>query len=187
MKKLIKRVLSVGMAAVMMTGVFAGCSSKEADKPSGTISLAGSTSMEKLCEAMSESFMEKYPEITVTVEYTGSGAGIEALNSGSIDVGNSSRSLKDSELTNGAVENVVAIDGIAVITERNNSVTDISAENLAKVYTGEITNWKELGGKDREIVAFQRPAGSGSQSMMKRMANTSYTPSKSTFCFCIFL
>ena len=92
---------------------------------SGTISLAGSTSMEKLCEALSESFMEKYPNITVTVEYTGSGAGLESLAAGSIDIGNSSRHLKDEETATGAVENVVAIDGIAVIVDKENSVTDI--------------------------------------------------------------
>ena len=107
---------------------------------SGTISLAGSTSMEKLCEAMSESFMEKYPGITVTVEYTGSGAGLESLASGSVDIGNSSRHLKDEELSGGAVENVVAIDGIAVIEDKDNTVTDIKAEDLAKIYTVDISN-----------------------------------------------
>ncbi len=136
---------------------------------SGTISLAGSTSMEKLCEAMSESFMEKYPGITVTVEYTGSGAGLESLASGSVDIGNSSRHLKDEELSGGAVENVVAIDGIAVIEDKENTVTDISAEDLAKIYTGEISNWSELGGKDEAIVVIGREAGSGTRDAFEEL------------------
>ena len=136
---------------------------------SGTISLAGSTSMEKLCEAMSESFMEKYPGITVTVEYTGSGAGLESLASGSVDIGNSSRHLKDEELSDGAVENVVAIDGIAVIEDKENTVTDISAEDLAKIYTGEISNWSELGGKDEAIVVIGREAGSGTRDAFEEL------------------
>lgn len=136
---------------------------------SGTISLAGSTSMEKLCEAMSESFMEKYPGITVTVEYTGSGAGLESLASGSVDIGNASRHLKDEELSGGAVENVVAIDGIAVIEDKENTVTDISAEDLAKIYTGEILNWSELGGKDEAIVVIGREAGSGTRDAFEEL------------------
>ena len=136
---------------------------------SGTISLAGSTSMEKLCEALSESFMEKYPNIAVTVEYTGSGAGLESLAAGSIDVGNSSRHLKDEETATGAVENVVAIDGIAVIVDKENSVTDISAEDLAKIYKGEITNWSELGGEDEAIVVIGREAGSGTRDAFEEL------------------
>lgn len=136
---------------------------------SGTISLAGSTSMEKLCEAMSESFMENYPGITVTVEYTGSGAGLESLASGSVDIGNSSRYLKDEELSGGAVENVVAIDGIAVIEDKENTVMDISAEDLAKIYTGEISNWSELGGKDEAIVVIGREAGSGTRDAFEEL------------------
>lgn len=142
---------------------------EDAANLSGTISLAGSTSMEKLCEAMSESFMEKYPGITVTVEYTGSGAGLESLASGSVDIGNSSRQLKDEELSGGAVENVVAIDGIAVIEDKENTVTDISAEDLAKIYTGEISNWSELGGKDEAIVVIGREAGSGTRDAFEEL------------------
>lgn len=130
---------------------------------SGTITLAGSTSMEKLCEAMSESFMEKYPDITVTVEYTGSGAGLESLAAGSVDIGNASRNLKDEELNGGSVENVVAIDGIAVITDKENTVEDLSAEDLAKIYKGQVKNWKDLGGNDEQIVVIGREAGSGTR------------------------
>ena len=136
---------------------------------SGTISLAGSTSMEKLCEAMSESFMEAYPDITVTVEYTGSGAGLESLESGSIDIGNASRHLEDEEVSAGAVENVVAIDGIAVISDKDNQVTDLSSEELAKIYKGEITNWSELGGKDEAIVVIGRESGSGTRDAFEEL------------------
>ena len=136
---------------------------------SGTISLAGSTSMEKLCEAMSESFMETYPGVTVTVEYTGSGAGLESLASGSVDIGNSSRYLKDEEVAGGAVENVVAIDGIAVIVDPANSVRDIPADKLAAIYKGEITNWSELGGNDEAIVVIGRESGSGTRDAFEEL------------------
>ena len=136
---------------------------------SGTISLAGSTSMEKLCEAMSESFMETYPGVTVTVEYTGSGAGLESLASGSVDIGNSSRHLKDEEVAGGAVENVVAIDGIAVIVDPANSVSDIPADKLAAIYKGEITKWSDLGGNDEAIVVIGRESGSGTRDAFEEL------------------
>ena len=136
---------------------------------SGMISLAGSTSMEKLCEALSESFMEAKPSVTVTTEYTGSGAGLESLAAGSIDIGNSSRHLKEEELATGAVENVVAIDGIAVITNTSNTVTDLTSDDLAKIYKGEITNWSELGGADEAIVVIGREAGSGTRAAFEEL------------------
>ena len=136
---------------------------------SGTLTLAGSTSMEKLCEAMSESFMQANPGVTVTVEYTGSGAGLESLAAGSVDIGNASRGLKDEEVAGGSVENVVAIDGIAVITDKENTVTDITSEDLAKVYTGEVTNWSEIGGSDQPIVAIGREAGSGTRDAFEEL------------------
>lgn len=153
--------------AVSITGC--GSKGKDDDELKGKITLAGSTSMEKLCEAMSESFMEENPGVTVTVEYTGSGAGIESLSAGSVDIGNASRGLKDEEKANGVVEHVVAIDGIAVITDKNNSVTDISSEDLAKIYTGEITNWSELGGEDMPIVVIGREAGSGTRDAFEEL------------------
>lgn len=155
-----KKLIAALLAGSMMATLFTGCSSKEAE---GTVSLAGSTSMEKLCEAMVESYMEANPNVTVTVEYTGSGAGLESLASGSVDIGNASRSLKPEEASQGLVENVVAIDGIAVITDSSNVVTDISSEDLARIYTGEITNWSELGGDDQAIVVIGRESGSGTR------------------------
>ena len=154
-----------------MAAAITGCGSKtsEGEALEGKVTLAGSTSMEKLCEALSESFMADNPGVTVTVEYTGSGAGLESLAAGSVDIGNASRGLKDEEKANGSVENIVAIDGIAVITEKTNSVTDISAEALSKIYTGEITNWSDLGGADMPIVVIGREAGSGTRDAFEEL------------------
>lgn len=140
-----------------------------AEKVSGTVSMAGSTSMQKLCEAMMESFQEAYPDITVTAEYTGSGAGLEALAGGKTDIGNASRALKDGEKSSGAVENIVAIDGIAVITDKANTVLNLTTEQLADVYTGKITNWKDLGGEDAAIVVIGREAGSGTRAAFEEL------------------
>ena len=136
---------------------------------SGTVTLAGSTSMEKLANAMNEAFMEKYPNVSATAEITGSSAGIESLTAGSVDIGDASRALSDDEKSQGIVENIVAIDGIAVITDTANTVTDIKSEDLAKVYTGEITNWKDLGGPDEQIVVIGREAGSGTRDAFEEL------------------
>lgn len=141
----------------------------EAAKLSGTVTLAGSTSMQKLCEAMIESFEEVYPDITVTAEYTGSGAGLESLAAGKTDIGNASRALKDGEKETGAVENVVAIDGIAVITHEDNTVDNLTSEQLTDIYTGKITNWKDLGGADEAIVVLGREAGSGTRGAFEEL------------------
>lgn len=136
---------------------------------SGSITMAGSTSMEKLANAVAESFMEKYPDITVTAEFTGSGAGIESLLAGSVDIGNSSRNLKEEETAAGAVENIVAIDGIAVVVDTANTVTDLSKEQLSAIYTGAVTNWSELGGADEPIVVVGREAGSGTRGAFEEL------------------
>ncbi|MCI5821969.1 MAG: phosphate ABC transporter substrate-binding protein [Lachnospiraceae bacterium] len=179
-----KKILATLLVASMMVAGLTGCGAKKDDAAtngdstkqeatggdlSGTITLAGSTSMEKLCEAMSESFMEAYPNVTVTAEYTGSGAGLESLAAKSVDIGNASRNLKDEEKSSGAVENVVAIDGIAVITDKDNKATKLSKEDLTKIYTGEITNWSELGGADEAIVVIGREAGSGTRDAFEEL------------------
>ena len=172
MKKFIAIICSALIITLIAVGCAKGVASNENQKEeslTGTISLAGSTSMEKLCEAMSESFMADNQGITVTVEYVGSGAGIESLSKGSVDIGNSSRNLKPEELSNGCVENVVALDGIAVIVDKNNGVTDISSDDLKKLYTGEIKNWKELGGADEAVVVIGREAGSGTRDAFEEL------------------
>ena len=136
---------------------------------SGSISMAGSTSMEKLANAVAESFMAKYPGVTVTAEFTGSSAGIEAVTAGSVDIGNSSRALKDEEKAAGVVENIVAIDGIAVVVDPANTVKDLTKDQLISIYKGEIKNWSELGGEDAPIVVVGREAGSGTRGAFEEL------------------
>ena len=182
MKKLIAMalagVLALSMAAcgaqsaettATTAATTAAAETTEAAKLSGTVTLAGSTSMQKLCEAMIESFEESYPDITVTAEYTGSGAGLESLVGGKTDIGNASRALKDGEKDSGAVENIVAIDGIAVITHTSNTVSDLTSQQLTDIYTGKITNWVDLGGADEAIVVLGREAGSGTRGAFEEL------------------
>ena len=136
---------------------------------SGTVSMAGSTSMEKLANALAESFMAAYPGVTVTAEFTGSGAGIEAVTAGSVDIGNASRNLTDDEKAAGIMENIVAIDGIAVVADTANEVAGLTADQLASIYKGEITNWSEVGGADQPIVVVGREAGSGTRSAFEEL------------------
>ena len=170
MRKGIKKLLTVALTATLGLATLAGCGSSSADggsanggttkELSGKIQLAGSTSMEKMCGALMEAFMEEYPNVTVTTEYTGSGAGIESVTSGSVDIGNASRALSDKEKSAGIEENIVAIDGIAMITDKNNKVTNVTKQQLTDIYTGKITNWKDLGGSDEAIVVIGREAAS---------------------------
>lgn len=145
-------------------------SSKESDAElTGSITMIGSTSMEKLANALAETFMEKNPGVTVSAEFVGSSAGIEAVLNKTADIGNSSRNLKDEEKQNGAVENVVAIDGIAVCVDASNTVKDLTKEQLADIYTGKVTNWKDLGGADTPIVVVGREAGSGTRDAFEEL------------------
>lgn len=142
---------------------------EEADTLSGSISMAGSTSMEKLANAVAESFMELHPDVTVTAEFTGSSAGIESLTAGSVDIGNSSRNLKDSEKEAGAVENIVAIDGIAVVVDPANTVEGLTKDQLIDIYTGKVKNWSEVGGEDSVIIVVGREAGSGTRGAFEEL------------------
>ncbi len=136
---------------------------------SGSVSMSGSTSMEKLANAVAESFMEKYPNVTVTAEFTGSSAGIESVLAGSVDIGNSSRNLKDDEKSAGAAENIVAIDGIAVVADPANKVEDLTKDQLVSIYTGKTKNWSEVGGDDQAIVVVGREAGSGTRGAFEEL------------------
>lgn len=144
-------------------------SSSADENLSGTVSMAGSTSMEKLANAVAESFMAKYPDVTVTAEFTGSSAGIEAVTAGSVDIGNSSRALKEEEKSAGVVENIVAIDGIAVVVDPANTVVDLTKDQLIAIYKGEVKNWSELGGLDMPIVVVGREAGSGTRGAFEEL------------------
>ena len=195
MKNRVKKMVAILTAATMVAAGVMGCGSSDTNADannsndnttqtesqatdnntadntdlSGSVTLAGSTSMEKLANAMNEAFMEKYPNVSATAEFTGSSAGIESLAAGSVDIGDASRALSDDEKGQGIVENIVAIDGIAVITDTDNTITDIKSEDLAKVYTGEITNWKDLGGKDEQIVVIGREVGSGTRDAFEEL------------------
>lgn len=139
---------------------------------SGTVSTDGSTSMEKVIGALGEAFMGENPEVTFTYNPTGSGSGIQAVSEGRCDIGLSSRSLKDEEKQSGLTETVLAYDGIAVIVGKDNEVEDLTLEQIAKIYKGEITNWKDVGGADAEIVVIGREAGSGTRDGFESITET---------------
>lgn len=176
------------MAAVMLAGCGSSSSSAAATSAaaaaaetsaaaadadlSGTVSTDGSTSMEKVIGALSEAFQEKYPNVTVTYNPTGSGSGITAVTEGNCDIGLASRNLKDEE-KNGLTSTTVAIDGIAMIVNTANEVSDLSLDQIAKIYTGEITNWKDVGGADQEVVVIGREAGSGTRDGFESITGTS--------------
>ena len=148
---------------------------KTDDQPAaltGTVSTDGSTSMEKVIGALSESFMAQNSGVTVNYNPTGSGSGITAVQEGTCDIGLSSRALKDEEKSAGLKETVLAYDGIAIIVHPDNPVSDLSVEQLAKLYTGEITNWKDVGGNDAEAVLIGREAASGTRDGFESITGT---------------
>ena len=138
---------------------------------SGTVGTDGSTSMEKVISYLSESFMEEYPKVEVTYNPTGSSSGIQAVTEGSTDLGLASRDLKDEE-KDGLTQTTIAIDGIAIIVNPNNKVKDISLDQIKQIYTGQITNWKDVGGDDAEIVCIGREAGSGTRDGFESITDT---------------
>lgn len=170
MKKTIKLMVSAVLAATMLVGCGSTGTtdsgnegtSEAVSSSDDVITMSGSTSMEKLCNTLKEEYMNK-TGVEIDVQFTGSGAGIQAVSEGTVNIGNSSRALKDEEKAKGLSENIVALDGIGIIVDKANTVADISKDNLAKVYKGEIKNWKELGGADEPIVVIGREAGSGTR------------------------
>ena len=144
----------------------------EATEDNGTVSTDGSTSMEKVIGALGESFMAENEGVTFTYNPTGSGSGITAVEEGRCDIGLSSRNLKDEEIAAGLTQTVLAYDGIAIIVNPENPVEDLDLETIAKIYTGEITNWSEVGGNDAEIVLIGREAGSGTRDGFESITGT---------------
>lgn len=136
---------------------------KEQKDVTGCIRLAGSSSMEHYVSALAEGFMEKYPDVTVTVEYTGSGAGIAAVTEVSVEIGISSRYLAEEEKDRGLAENIVGLDGIAVCVDVANPVRELTRQELADIYRGKIRNWAQAGGENIPIVVIGREAGSGTR------------------------
>lgn len=161
MKKFFGLLTVVVLAICMLVG----CAPKE------TVSTDGSTSMNKVIGALGEAF-EADTGITVSYNATGSGAGIQAVFEGRCDIGLSSRRLKDEEKAKGLEETILAYDGIAIIVNSQNPVNGLDLETIAKIYTGEITNWKEVGGNDRQIVLIGREAGSGTRDGFESITGT---------------
>lgn len=172
MKKMIITAAGVLVSVCLIIGIFAGCSSQKADSKNEkmTVSTDGSTSMEKVMGYLSESYMADN-DVTVTYNPTGSGAGIQAVSEGRCDIGLASRNLKDEEKAS-LNETVIAIDGIAVIVNNENPVADLTIEQIAGIYKGEITNWKELGGADAPIVLIGREAASGTRDGFESITGT---------------
>ena len=160
-----KKVISLFVAAVLMCTAMVGCSKSE------SVATDGSTSMSKVIESLREAFGEE-TGIEVTYNATGSGAGIEAVLAGRCDIGLSSRDLKEEEKENGLEGTILAYDGIAIIVHPDNPVTDLSIETIANIYTGEITNWKDVGGNDGEIVLIGREANSGTRDGFESITGT---------------
>ena len=179
-----KKTLAFVLTAVMSLSLLAGCGSKTTapdntnnDQPqqaalSGSVSTNGSTSMEKVIGALSEQFMADNSGVSITYDPTGSGAGIEAAGNGSADIGLASRALKDEEKAGGLTETVVALDGIAVIVNADSKVEDLSVEQIAKIFTGEITDWSEVGGEAGKISCIGREAGSGTRDGFESITGT---------------
>lgn len=172
MKNIAGKIPALAVAVLLTIGSLAGCGNTQAnlsvdagaDELSGSILMVGSTSMEIFATSLAERYMEIHPDVTVNVEFAGSGAGIEAVLDGTADIGNSSRNLRDEEKAGGAVENIVAIDGIAVCVDSANTVGGLTKRQLTDIYTGTVTNWSEVGGGDTPIVVIGREAGSGTRS-----------------------
>jgi len=159
-----KKVFALALAFAMTLSLTAcGGGSDDTAVMSGTVNLDGSTSMEKVVKILAESFSELYPEVTINYNGSGSGAGITAAIDGTADLGLSSRELKAEETERGAVANVVALDGVAVVVNPENPVSDLTVEQIAALFTGEITNWSELGGNDAPVAALGREPGSGTR------------------------
>ena len=192
-----KRILALALAAVMACAALAGCSSSnsgnagnagnnttgnntsdntgntgnggDAAALSGTVNTEGSTSMADVMSIFTEVSKEMNDGVTVNYSGTGSGAGIEAVLAGTCDIGLSSRALTDDEKASGAVENIVALDGVAIVVNPENPVSDLTEEQIAQIYTGEITNWSEVGGNDAEIAVLGRESGSGTRSAFEEI------------------
>ena len=172
MKKFICMILAMVMVLSLVACGSNEITTAQTDKLSGTVSTDGSTSMEKVIGGLGEMFMERNSGITFTYNPTGSGSGIKAVQEGRCDIGLASRSLKTEEAESGLTETVLAYDGIAVIVNLENPVSDLDVQTIAKIYASEITNWSQVGGNDAEIVLIGREAGSGTRDGFESITGT---------------
>lgn len=184
-----KKTFAIVLSLVLCIGILAACGTNDstpttaptadttepaANEPaaaelSGNVNVNGSTSMGDVIAALTEGFNEANPDVTINYTGSGSGAGITGVLDGTCDLGLSSRALTDDEKSQGAVENIIALDGVAVVVNPENTVTDLTTEQIAQIFTGEITNWSELGGADAEIAVFGRENGSGTRSAFEEI------------------
>ena len=184
MKKTLALLLTLALSMAALTGCGSKTDALAADSTdsttgtetpaalSGSVSTNGSTSMEKVIGILSEQFMADNSGVSVTYDPTGSGAGIEAASNGSADIGLSSRALKDEEIAGGLTGTTVALDGIAVIVNAGSKVEDLSVEQIAQIFTGEITDWSEVGGDAGTISCIGREAGSGTRDGFETITDT---------------
>lgn len=175
-----KKIMSIFAVVALMTAMVTGCGTNGdvstnnpavPEKVSGTVATDGSTSMEKVIGYLSEAYMGENSDVKVTYNPTGSGSGIQAVQEGRCDIGLSSRNLKDEEAKD-LEGTVVAIDGIAIIVNPENSISDLTIEQIASLYKGEITNWKEIGGNDAPVVLIGREAASGTRDGFESITGT---------------
>ena len=176
---IVKKIITIALAALFVVACFAGCGNKDENPNTadpnavtGTVSTDGSTSMEEVIGSLGESFKNANSGVNFTYNPTGSGSGIQAVSEGRCDIGLSSRSLTDDEKASGLKETVLALDGIAIIVNTENPAADLTLEQIASIYTGEITNWKDVGGNDAEIVLIGREAGSGTRDGFESITET---------------
>lgn len=181
MKKLLtmKKIFIMLALVFALSALFTACGKADGTKdtnPSndgaqaeGSINVIGSTSVEPIANMLAEAYIETNPDAEIPVQGIGSSEGIKAVNEGTADIGTSSRELKDEEKAWGLTEHVIALDGIAVIVNPSNGISDLTKDQIAKVFKGEIKNWKEIGGDDKEIVVFNREAGSGTRGAFEEL------------------
>ncbi len=187
MKRTAKKAMSILAASALLALTLAGCGSTETEAPettdegttteqtstlSGAVATNGSTSMEEVMGVLMEQFKNDNPDVSVTYDPTGSGTGIEAAANGTADIGLSSRALTDEEISSGLVGTEVALDGIAVIVNADSPVADLSVEQIAQIFTGEITDWSEVGGDAGEIACIGREANSGTRDGFESITET---------------
>ena len=185
-----KKLTCLGLSLALALGLFTGCgSSNNQDQGSasgsqsntndsstvelsGTVNTAGSTSMKDVMAVLTEVFEKENPGVTINYTGSGSGAGIEGATSGTCDIGLSSRAIKDEEKSAGAVENIVALDGVAIVVNPANGVEDLTVEQIAQIFTGAITDWSEVGGDAGTISCIGREAGSGTRDGFESITGT---------------
>ena len=172
---------SIVIIGVLVCSMLAGCISggeEDTDGLSGTLAIAGSTTVQSIASAAATAFMELHPGVTVTVQGGGSGTGVTQVGQGTVDIGNASREIKDSEYTEypDLVPTAIAADGVVVVVHSSNPVSDLTLDQVAQIFTGQITNWKDVGGPDKEIVVIVREDGSGTRATFEELVHNKIDP-----------